>query len=86
MGVSGRLVPLNYVKIFVFSISTDIKKKWHLSLNHSKNWFLEPNFGKIPKGVAPKIWETKLRLQLNTFAQKLGFDVSWFRERGAYKV
>ena len=32
-----------------------------------------------------KIQETKLRLQLNNFTQKLDFDVLWFRRR-AHKI
>ena len=35
-GVSGGVVPPNYVKIFVSQISTDIKKNWHPSLSRSK--------------------------------------------------
>ena len=30
--------------------------------------------------------ETKLRLQLNRFTQKLDFDVLWFSKRTAYKI
>ena len=39
-GVSGGVVPPNYVKIFVSKISTaDIKKHWHRKLSRSKTWF-----------------------------------------------
>ena len=35
-GVPGGVVPPNYVKIFVYQISTDNKKNWHPRLSHSK--------------------------------------------------
>ena len=38
-------------------------------------------------GIGPKkLQETKLRLQLNNFTQKLDFDVLWFRRRRAYEI
>ena len=43
--------------------------------------FLEAHFG----GFTVEFRETKLRLQLNNFTQKLDFDVVWFRRRRAYK-
>ena len=47
--------------------------------------FLGPHFGGFPVGCPKKFRENKLRLQLNTFTQKVDFDVLWFRRKRAYK-
>ena len=47
-------VPPNHVKVFVSKISTDIKKRWHLKLSRSKNWFLGGLFCSPMEGGTPK--------------------------------
>ena len=45
-----------------------------------------PSLG-VPRGVgSKKFWETKLRLQLNNFTQKLDLDVQWYKRKKANKV
>ena len=73
-----------YTKIFVSEISTDITKTFFLTWANQKTDFLGTYFGD-PGKVAQKFGETKLRLQLNSFKQKLDFDVNWFWRR-TYKI
>ena len=47
--------------------------------------FRGPIFSVSPGSRPKKLRETKLRLQLNNFTQKLDFDVLWFRGR-AFKT
>ena len=43
-------------------------------------------FGGLRMSGTQNFRGTKLRLQLNNFAQKLDFDVLWFRRGRAYKI
>ena len=48
--------------------------------------FWGPILGGSRESCPKNFLEKKLRLQLNNFAQKLNFDVLWFRRRRAYKI
>ena len=80
----GRWYPQTTSKYLFVKYLLISKETCALAWAVKKINFLAPFRGGSRWGHTKKFWETKLRLQLNSFAQKLDFDVLWFRR--AYKI
>ena len=73
----GKVAPPNYVKIFVCEISADIKKHWHPSLSHSKNWFWGGPFGGPWRGMwHPQTMSKYLSVEYLLIAKQTGI-LTW---------